>query len=386
MSDMLEQAIIDAEALKEAATKNAETLILEKYSNQLKNAVESLLEQEEPALAAAPEGMLPDEGAGAPAGDEGGDTGPSSVMEHIPLAATAADDEQVVIPLDKLLEEINTLKESMQFGGDGQMDEVLDEELYEDLFLEEEDEDLEEDVDAALYEDELEEELMEEELHEDMFSGGSAWPHGRPGQGEALGEALTVDVSEYRAKRGWAGLPESHFQLAEEEILALEQDSKFREEQEAKRKAVRELNAVNESLTKQNKKLTKTLDKSGKYITKLREVMLVLEQKLDEASVDNAKLLYQNKALNSDSLNERQKQKLVEAVSNAETIEEAKVIFETLQNTVGSTSRKSQPNSLSEAVQKTSSVILSARKETSSVQNQNPTLQRWKFLAGIDKK
>ncbi len=96
---------------------------------------------------------------------------PSSVMEHIPLAVTAADDEQVVIPLDKLLEEINTLKESMQFGGDGQMDEVLDEELYEDLdeafleedlFLEEEDEDLEEDMDAALYEDELEEELMEE--------------------------------------------------------------------------------------------------------------------------------------------------------------------------------------------------------------------------------
>ncbi len=54
MSDMLEQAIIDAEALKEAATKNAETLILEKYSNQLKNAVESLLEQEEPAPRSSP--------------------------------------------------------------------------------------------------------------------------------------------------------------------------------------------------------------------------------------------------------------------------------------------------------------------------------------------
>ena len=88
MSDMLEQAIIDAEALKEAATKNAETLILEKYSDQLKNAVETLLEQEESPLAAAPEGMLPEEGAADPGG-EGGDTGPSSVMEHIPLAATA---------------------------------------------------------------------------------------------------------------------------------------------------------------------------------------------------------------------------------------------------------------------------------------------------------
>ena len=98
------------------------------------------------------------------------------------------------------------------------------------------------------------------------------------------------------------------------------------------------------------------------------------------------KLLYQNKALSSDSLNERQKQKLAEAISNAESIEEAKVIFETIQSTVGSTSNKSQPNSLSEAVQKSSSVILSARKQqTSSRENSSPTLNRWKFLAGIDK-
>jgi 3-dehydroquinate synthase class II len=89
--------------------------------------------------------------------------------------------------------------------------------------------------------------------------------------------------------------------------------------------------------------------------------------------------------LDSDSLNERQKQKLVEAISNAESVEEAKVIFETLQNTVGSTFNKSQPNSLSEAIQKSSSVILSARKNNPERQKSNPTLNRWKFLAGIDK-
>ena len=52
MSDMLQQAIIDATALKEAAVRNAETLVLEKYSNEIKDAVETLLEQEEPAPAA----------------------------------------------------------------------------------------------------------------------------------------------------------------------------------------------------------------------------------------------------------------------------------------------------------------------------------------------
>ena len=120
-------------------------------------------------------------------------------------------------------------------------------------------------------------------------------------------------------------------------------------------------------------------------MTKLRDAILVLEEKLEKVSLDNAKLLYQNKALTSDSLNERQKERLAEAVVNAETIEEAKVIFETLQNTVGSTSRKQQPNSLSEAVQKSSSVILSARSHSSGGQKTNPTLDRWKFLAGIDK-
>ena len=34
MSSMLEQAIIDAEALKEAAIKNAESVLIEKYSEE----------------------------------------------------------------------------------------------------------------------------------------------------------------------------------------------------------------------------------------------------------------------------------------------------------------------------------------------------------------
>ena len=36
MSKMLEQAIVDAEALKEAALKNAEQVIIEKYSQEIK--------------------------------------------------------------------------------------------------------------------------------------------------------------------------------------------------------------------------------------------------------------------------------------------------------------------------------------------------------------
>ena len=120
------------------------------------------------------------------------------------------------------------------------------------------------------------------------------------------------------------------------------------------------------------------------YLVKLKNVTSVLQQKLEDSNLTNAKLLYQNKALHSDSLNERQKSKLVEAVSNAETTEEAKVIFETLESTVGSTSRKKkQPQSLREAVERSSSMILSNRKRDTVRQKANPTYDRWKSLAGI---
>ena len=43
MSSMLEQAIIDADALREVALKNAESAVIEKYSTQIKEAVEEIL-------------------------------------------------------------------------------------------------------------------------------------------------------------------------------------------------------------------------------------------------------------------------------------------------------------------------------------------------------
>ena len=43
---MLEQAIVDAQALREAALKNAEQALIEKFAPQIKDAVESLLEGE----------------------------------------------------------------------------------------------------------------------------------------------------------------------------------------------------------------------------------------------------------------------------------------------------------------------------------------------------
>ena len=70
MSNLLNEAIVDAKALRTAALKNAETIVIEKYSDEVRNTLEQLLEQDDllgdPLGAAAPE-VGADAGAEMPA-------------------------------------------------------------------------------------------------------------------------------------------------------------------------------------------------------------------------------------------------------------------------------------------------------------------------------
>ena len=70
---------------------------------------------------------------------------------------------------------------------------------------------------------------------------------------------------------------------------------------------------------------------------KLRTVLDDMKGKLEEMVLQNARLLYSNKVLRDASLNERQKDKIVEAIAKAETLKEAKTLYTTLkETTVGS--------------------------------------------------
>ena len=47
MSDMLGEAIVDAKSLRAAALKNAENIVIEKYSTEVRKTLENILEQDE---------------------------------------------------------------------------------------------------------------------------------------------------------------------------------------------------------------------------------------------------------------------------------------------------------------------------------------------------
>ena len=107
MSNLLERAIIDAKALKEAALKNAEQLVIEKYSQEVKQAVSQLLEVEEDAAMADLFGGEPDPGMAdldlAPElaeEDAEEEIDADSVVADIPDAFMTGDDEIIRIKLD----------------------------------------------------------------------------------------------------------------------------------------------------------------------------------------------------------------------------------------------------------------------------------------------
>ena len=84
MSSMLEQAIIDAEQLKETAQRTAEEAVIEKYQSEIKEAVNAILEQEEPL----------EEDEAALAVNEEGD-GKITLVDDLPSAQLEEEDEIV---------------------------------------------------------------------------------------------------------------------------------------------------------------------------------------------------------------------------------------------------------------------------------------------------
>ena len=189
-------------------------------------------------------------------------------------------------------------------------------------------------------------------------------------------EKLTLDF--HPEKTGWLEKPQYETKMAEDEAEALAVHSDEAEEIKSSK-----LKESLENVTKENKKLKAALKSSKKENDSTSRTIDRLKNTLNEVNLQNAKLLYTNRTLISDSLNERQKQKIVEAISNSLTVEEAKVIHDTLQSAVGETRSKTRaPESLSEAVTRRSSAILQNKKEVKPASDAN--LDRMRKLAGIN--
>lgn len=360
---MLEQAVIDAKSLKEAAVKTAEDELLKKYSSQIKEAVESLLEQDEAPL---PIDMgLPEE----PLEEE-------EIVQKLELKALDGesnsdleDGELVEINLDELKEELEAASPALQ-ESDEEEEEEEEKSLYGGSGRYKKNQEDGEEIDneytrdmAKAYKKNPEHFNEEVEITEENVA-------------DAIEEILKVDYE--IVPRGDLGT--THPTIVQQKMavaaaLASTKDTEVKEE-------MKELENAIKQLTEQVKSIKLQKNKINKDYSNLKKVAFKAAQKLEELNLSNAKLLYQNRILESFSLNERQKKRLVETISNATSINEAKIIFETLNK--GIEARYSEaPKNLSEVTSKNNQLILKSNNNASeSVTSEHASL-RMKKLAGI---
>jgi len=181
---------------------------------------------------------------------------------------------------------------------------------------------------------------------------------------DAIMEKLTVDTG--ASLSGWAGRSGNDMKYQMELEMAHRRTTEVEEELEVLKKA-------QEELVFENKKLKDSLANH-------REAISTLKESVQDVNLSNARLLYTNRVLRDTSLNERQKTRIVEAISKAGSVEEAKTIHETLQSTVAA-APKASPQSLSEAITRPTSIIRASRKEEPK---SDPFSARLRKLAGIE--
>ena len=404
MSSMLEQAIVDATALREAALKNAEQAIIEKYAPQIKDAVESLLEGNDTGI-----------GVGSYVRHlESNQIGRVHAIDEDGVQVEGRDGKAFLAEMDQL-EEAEMLHEE-EMGGMGSMatsagisapiasapQSAVDPSSQAELSMEfdfdpsdfeidlnqvkaqavadpmsageepESTEDLLGDLGAEESGDDLLADLGDEEisLQEmiDMVSEILTEEDEEEDSEEVIEEELVVDVK--ADKHGWITTDEGTLANDQELQLASMEDARYKEENEALEKRVAELQESLEGTTNDAHKLLGVVEQ--------------LKNKLDEALVSNARLVYSNKTLSDASLNERQKSKIVETIASAQSAEEAKTLHETLTATVGSTPR-SNPKSLSESVNRKSNLSsMMPRRKDKVVTESMSFADRMKKLAGIN--
>jgi hypothetical protein len=374
MSSLLKEAIIDAKALRDAALKTAETTIVEKYSNEVRDTLERLLEQEE------------DPGLGGDlAGIEGAPADAEEIVEDVPLASTddlstetgtglrglpsEGEPQEITVSLDALQEAVAALETELAESEELELNE-------EDILnmLSEDEEELDEVKGEKGDADPLDGDREKFDKDLDGVPDGGDKDKDDPDVQEsldldsiakAIAEKLEVDMG--AELTGWAGASQEYMKHEMERDMAHRRSTDVQEELEDLKKAQEELVFENKQLKEQ--------------LSQYKQATNELKESLQDVNLSNARLLYTNRVLRNTSLNERQKETIVEAISRAGSVAEARTILDTLQSTVQSTPKRG-PKSLSEAISRrsTPSVIRASRQEST---DSDPFSDRMKRLAGI---
>jgi len=380
--DLLKEAIADAKALKETAIANAKAALEEAFEPRLKSMLSAKLEEMEKEdmdeaydevdeMEGSKEEMT--EETSEPHGNIGAQT-----PEGEPLGFLEEEDMDEEMDLDEILAELEEGEDK---------DDIK--EADEDEEVEGEDEEVEagDDEEEIDLEDMSEDDLKSfiEDVIADMVEAGELEAGDEFDAEDEMDSEEEIDIDvEDEAEEIMEGNEEELNEVGPEVALAAAIGVP------AAALATMGLQAaIDKAAAKGNKvaialsKGMKTMGKVGKAGLAgddgIKEELDTLRAELHEVNLLNAKLLYTNKIFRAKNLKEAQKVKVLEAFDKAETVKEAKLVFETMNSSLANAKKQVVKENLGRASK--SSGIISQTK--SNIVDVDPMFARMQKLAGL---
>ena len=219
-------------------------------------------------------------------------------------------------------------------------------------------------------------------------SGASSFGDGTAGQEpfievseEALLNALAEELGEQNDAPGDANKGQSAFGDASP-AGAVDLDG-TNLATESRRRAARRRAAARRRPTSRRAQVAEAAARKNARRAQLAERKAkAVRKELKESNLFNAKLLYVNKLMQSYDLNTKQQRAIVEALDNAKTLREAKLLYTSLTESLRKR-RTSGSGRISEGALRTGSASKSTR--SAAPAKSGMELDRWAVLAGINK-
>ena len=387
--NLLKEAIADAKAVKETAIANAKLALEEAFTPHLKSMLSAKLQEMDEDEEVKEEVELDEMDApsfarkNSPAGDSLKDVAPTKVGK-----STVQEDEvDEEINLDELLKELaeDARTDAEEEGyKDGMKDEKEDL-MKEDARTDAEEEgyldgekDEKEDMEDGMEDEEIDlEDMSEDDLKsfiEDVISDMVSAGEIEPGEEFVEDEVEVEDVEDVEVE------DDVDVDIEIDEAKKEEVDEAKKEEvDEAKKEEVDEMS---DPVMRHGEKGDNEEEKETEEM-RIKEVMSEIEalkSELQEVNLLNAKLLYTNKIFKEKNLAESKKVKVLKAFDKAETVRDAKSIFETLNEGILDTPTINKPFKRGSASQATG---LEPKAEKQPIIESNDVYNRMRKLAGL---
>jgi len=264
--------------------------------------------------------------------------------------------------------------------------EMKDEDMNENFYLDEEKEEMDEEMNLDEILAELEEmdeeqlnEVEEEEEYEDSDADGIPDEKDEMPKGEAE-EEEEIDLEDMSEEELKSFIESVIADMVEAGELEAGSESKEEEEEEEELEITMEAeDEMYEAKDDKYRAMEAKVKKMEEELNETRNAFKTIKTDLNEVNLLNAKLLYTNKIFRNKNLTESQKVKVLGAFDKAASVKEAKLVFETISESLNAPKKSINENVIGRA-SKPAGISTTTKQP---IVESNEMITRFQKLAGI---